>query len=168
MKRLLIAIIAFVASITGANAQHLTDIAFEASYITDKMVFELGLTNVQRNSILQLNLNYLNSISSYRDINSKTWKKRNRSLKKLLTAAQWHMYKNANYFYRPIGWRDGAYTHNIYAKYPRHNYDCKMPPPRPRNDKWKGDNRHPDKMDKGPRGNHRGKDHKARQFGSRR
>lgn len=109
---------AFVITLS-ASAQRLSDIVAEARFITDKMVVELGLTNVQRGSIMQLNLNYLNGISSYRDISADGWKQRNRQLKRLLTAHQWKLYKKANYFYRPIGWQGNAYVHNIYAKYPR-------------------------------------------------
>ena len=168
MKRLLIAITALFLSITNLSAQRLSNINIEAQYITDKMVAELGLSSYQRNSILQLNLNYLSGITSYRDINSKIWRHRNRQLKALLNAAQWRMYEDAYYFYRPIGWKDGAYVHNIYAKYPRGNrpYDCKMPPPpHMKGDKhFKGDKhgwKH-DRHDKG--GRHRDK----RPFGSRR
>ena len=118
MKRFVFAIMALVMAMTSVNAQRLTNVSFEAQYITDMMALELGLTKVQRNSILQLNLNYLSGIASYRDIDSRIWRQRNTSLRGLLTAAQWRLYRNANYFYRPIGWKDGYYVHNIYTKYP--------------------------------------------------
>ena len=119
MKRIVIAIVALFISISTTWAQRLSDISVEAQYITEKMTIELGLNNSQRNSILQLNLNYLNGINSYRDIDSKIWKQRNKSLKMLLNSKQWQAYKNARYFYHPIGWENGAYVHYIYSKYPR-------------------------------------------------
>ena len=118
MKRTLLAIVAAMMITVSASAQRLTDITAEARLITDKMIVELGLNSIQRNSILQLNVNYLNGINSYRDIDAEGWKYRNKQLKKLLTAKQWKLYKNANYFYRPISWRSNAYVHNIYVKYP--------------------------------------------------
>lgn len=51
----------------SASAQRLLDVRGEAQYITDKMALELDLTPSQRNSILQLNLTYLDGITSYRD-----------------------------------------------------------------------------------------------------
>ena len=153
-----------IMSVANISAQRLSGITAEAQYITDKMIVELGLSNTQRNTILQLNINYLNSISSYRDINSKTWKKRNLSLKRLLTAAQWHMYKNAHYFYRPIGWKDGTYVHNIYSKYPQRHYDCKMPPP-PHMKGNKGDKK---KWKNNKHDNRRPDHNRHRHFGSRR
>lgn len=126
MKRIAFAILALVLAISPTSAQRLSNVSVEARYITDMMAMELGLTNVQRNSILQLNINYLNSIGSYRDIGSSAWKKRNRSVKSLLNASQWRLFKGAYYFYRPIGWNNGAYVHNIYVKYPKkHGYDRK-------------------------------------------
>lgn len=119
MKRLLIAVVTLVLSATTINAQRLANVNLEAKYITEKMVVELGLSNAQRSSVLNLNLNYLNGITSYRDIDSQIWKSRNKKLKSILTPSQWKLYKNAYYFYRPIGWKDGAYVHNIFAKYPQ-------------------------------------------------
>lgn len=60
MKRTFLAIVAAMIIAVSASAQRLTDVTAEARLITDKMVLELGLNNIQRNSILQLNINYLN------------------------------------------------------------------------------------------------------------
>ena len=89
--------------ITSMNAQRLTNIQAEARFITDKMVVELGLSSAQRNSILNINLNYLNGIRSYRDIDAYGWHYRNKQLKRMMTARQWKKFKNSYYFYRPIG-----------------------------------------------------------------
>ena len=145
MKRLAMTIAAALMMVFSASAQRLTGIRAEARYITDKMVAELGLTTAQRNSILDINLTYLNGINSYRDIDSWGWSHRNQQIRRLLSAKQWKRYKAAKYFYRPIGWRDHDYVHNIYARYPQ---------PRPMG--------HPGKYHgKGPRGPHKGhKGHK--------
>ena len=122
MKRTLLAIVAAFVMITSANAQRLTDIQAEARFITDKMIVELGLNSVQRNSLLNINLNYLDGIRSYRDIDAYGWHYRNRQLKRMLTARQWKRFKEAYYFYHPIGWNNNTYIYNIYNKYPKHNY----------------------------------------------
>ena len=121
MKRILLAIVAAFLMMTSAYAQRLANVRAEATLITDKMVLELGLTNAQRNGILNINLNYLNGIRSYRDIDSYGWECRNRELRRMLTARQWQKFKEAYYFYRPIEWRDNVYVHNIYHKYPKHH-----------------------------------------------
>ena len=119
MKRTLLAIVAAFLMMTSAYAQRLANVRAEATLITDKMVLELGLSKAQRNGILNINLNYLNGIRSYRDIDSYGWECRNRELRRMLTARQWQRFKEAYYFYRPIEWRDDVYVHNIYHKYPK-------------------------------------------------
>ena len=121
MKRILLAIVAAFLMMTSAYAQRLANVRAEATLITDKMVLELGLSNAQRNGILNINLNYLNGIRSYRDIDSYGWECRNRELRRMLTARQWQRFKEAYYFYRPIEWRNDVYVHNIYHKYPKHH-----------------------------------------------
>lgn len=122
MKRTLLAIVAAFVMITSANAQRLTDIQAEARFITDKMIVELGLSNVQRNSLLNINLNYLDGIRSYHDIDAYGWHYRNKQIKRMLNARQWKRFKEAYYFYHPIGWNNNTYIYNIYNKYPKHNY----------------------------------------------
>lgn len=123
MKRTLLAIVAAIVMITSANAQRLTNIQAEASFITDKMMVELGLSKAHRNSILNINLSYLNGINSYRDIDAYGWQYRNKQLRRILSPKQWRRFCESYYFYRPISWRDRAYVHNIYVKYPKH--DCR-------------------------------------------
>lgn len=118
MKRLALTLAVALITALSASAQRLTNIRAEARFITDKMVLELGLTNVQRNNIMQLNLGYLDAINSYRDINGKAWKHRNKELRRMMSDRQWRRYKESYYFYQPISWRSNAYVHNIYSKYP--------------------------------------------------
>ena len=129
MKRTLLAIVAAFVMITSANAQRLTDIQAEARFITDNMIVELGLNSAQRNSLLNINLNYLDGIRSYRDIDAYGWHYRNRQLKRMLNARQWKRFKEAYYFYHPIGWNNNTYIYNIYNKYPKHNYRPNHPHP---------------------------------------
>ena len=129
MKRTLLAIVAAFVMITSANAQRLTDIQAEARFITDKMIVELGLNSAQRNSLMNINLNHLDGIRSYRDIDAYGWHYRNRQLKRMLNARQWKRFKEAYYFYHPIGWNNNTYIYNIYNKYPKHNYRPNHPHP---------------------------------------
>lgn len=98
MKRMIMTLVAVWMMIASMNAQRLTDIQAEARFITDKMVVELGLSSVQRNSILNINLNYLNGIRSYRDIDAYGWHYRNKQLKRMMTARQWKRFKDSYYF----------------------------------------------------------------------
>ena len=145
MKRTFLAIVAAFMMTMSANAQRLTDVMAEARFITDKMVVELGLSSVQRNNILNINLSYLNGINSYRDIDAYGWKHRNKQLRKMMSARQWKRFKEAGYFYRPIGWRNNEYVHNIYNRYPKGFNDRG---PRPRPEEVFGNQRRPGKNDR--------------------
>lgn len=118
MKKMILTLMMVLSMTIGANAQRLDNTYMEARILTDHMADELGLNSWQIEKAYQMNLDYLNGISSYRDIDAQIWTLRNNQLKSILNAAQWNLYKKASYFYRPISWRQGAYVHNIYAKYP--------------------------------------------------
>lgn len=143
MKRIFLATVAALVMTVSASAQRLADVRAEATIITDKMIAELGIGPGYRNSILSINLAYLNSINSYRDIDSYGWERRNREIRRYLSPGQWRKYCNTYYFYRPIGWQDRAYVHHIYRRYPacrpgyhhRPRYDRGHGHHRPRYDK---------------------------------
>ena len=118
MKRIFLATVAALVVITSVSAQRLADVRVEATIITDKMIAELGIGPGYRNSILNINLAYLNSINSYRDIDAYGWERRNHEMRRYLSPGQWRKYCNTYYFYRPIGWQDRAYVHHIYRRYP--------------------------------------------------
>ncbi len=143
MKRIFLATVAALVMTVSASAQRLADVRAEATIITDKMISELGIGPGYRNSILNINLAYLNSIKSYRDIDSYGWERRNREIRRYLSPGQWRKYCNTYYFYRPIGWQNRAYVHHIYRRYPtcrpgyhhRPRYDRGHGHHRPRYDK---------------------------------
>lgn len=118
MKKMIMPLMMVLSMTIGANAQRLDNTYTEARILTDYIADELGLNSWQREKAYQMNLDYLNGIGSYRDIDAHIWTLRNNQLKSILNAAQWKLYKKASYFYRPISWKQGAYVHNIYAKYP--------------------------------------------------
>ena len=154
MKRIFLATVAALVVIVSASAQRLADVREEATVITDKMIAELGIGPGYRNSILNINLAYLNSINSYRDIDSYGWERRNREIRRYLSPGQWRKYCNTYYFYRPIGWQNRAYVQHIYRRYPtcrpgyhhRPRYDRGHGHHRPRFDKHHG---RPGKHDRG-------------------
>ncbi len=142
MKRIFLATVAALVVFTSVSAQRLADVRVEATIITDKMIAELGIGPGYRNSILNINLAYLNSINSYRDIDAYGWERRNREMRRYLSPGQWRKYCNTYYFYRPIGWQNRAYVHHIYRRYPacqpvhhRPHYDRGHGHHRPRYDK---------------------------------
>lgn len=105
MKRLIMTMVMAVVMSLTVSAQRINNTIKEARILTDKMAEELSLNNWQREKAYQMNLDYLSSINSHRDIHSQNWNQRNSQLKGILSATQWKLYKKASYFYQPISWK---------------------------------------------------------------
>ena len=88
MKRMVFAMATILMFAVAAKAQRLEHAKDEASYITRIMTAELGLTRVQSQELLRINLVYLDGISSYRDIEGRGCKSRDKKIKSLLNKRQ--------------------------------------------------------------------------------
>ena len=94
----------------------------EALFLTDKMAYELNLTDEQYEAAYEINLDYLMGVTSYDDVYSTYWERRNLDMSYILFEWQWEAFCAATYFYRPLYW-DGGYWHfGIYARYPHRDY----------------------------------------------
>ena len=94
----------------------------EALFLTDKMAYELNLTDEQYEAAYEINLDYLMGVTSYDDVYSIYWERRNLDMSYILFDWQWQAFCAATYFYRPLYW-DGGYWHfAIYARYPHRDY----------------------------------------------
>ena len=94
----------------------------EALFLTDKMAYELNLTDEQYEAAYEINLDYLMGVTSYDDVYGDYWERRNRDLSYILLDAQWQAYIAASYFYRPLYWSAGYWHFGIYARYPHRDY----------------------------------------------
>ena len=90
--------------------------------LTDKMAYELNLTDDQYKAAYEINLDYLMGVDTYDDLYGIYWRQRNLDLSYILLDWQYRSFCAASYFYRPLYW-DGGYFHfGIYARYPRRDY----------------------------------------------
>lgn len=122
MKRIFLALIIMMTIGLSANAMSYSQAREQALFLTDKMAYELNLTDEQYEAAYEINLDYLMSINSYDDLYSLYWRQRNADLRYILYSWQWDAYYAANYFYRPLYW-DGGYWHfSVYARYPHRDY----------------------------------------------
>ena len=74
MRRMIMTMIMAVVVTATLSAQRIDNTIIEARILTDKMVEELGLNSWQRKKAYQMNLDYLNGIHSYKDIDAQIWK----------------------------------------------------------------------------------------------
>ena len=112
----------------SAKAMSYSAAKYEALFLSDKMAYELNLTNAQYDDVYEINLDYLMSVNGYSDVYGKYWNRRNNDLKYVLTAYQYEKYLKLNYFYRPLSWEKGAWTFLVYNHYKNKNHFYKGNP----------------------------------------
>lgn len=123
MKRMIIALVAmFMMTFTTASAMSYEQARQQALFLTDKMAYELNLTEDQYEAAYEVNLDYLMSVDTYVDLYGAYWRQRNMDLSYILLDWQYRTYLNATYFYRPLYWNAGYWHFVIYARYPRRDY----------------------------------------------
>ncbi len=103
----------------SANAMTYNTARNEALFLSDKMAYELGLSNAQYEAIYKINLDYLLNMNSRVDVNGPWWDIRNRDLRHVLSPRQYDRYMTINYFFRPVVFRAGSWTLAIYNRYNR-------------------------------------------------
>ena len=122
MKKMIIALVAMLTIAAGGHAMSYEQARNEALFLTDKMAYELNLTDAQYEAAYEINLDYLMGVTSYDDVFSTYWERRNLDLSYILLDWQWQAFCAATYFYRPLYW-DGGYWHfAVYARYPHRDY----------------------------------------------
>lgn len=94
----------------------------EALFLTDKMAYELNLTDAQYEAAYEINLDYLMGVTSYDDVYGTYWERRNQDLSYILLDWQWNAFCAASYFFRPLTWRDGFWHFGVYLRYPHRDH----------------------------------------------
>ena len=87
MKKILTLAMMMVVAIS-ANAMSYSMAKNEALFLSDKMAYELNLTNAQYDAVYEINLDYLMSVNGRDDVFGIWWNRRNADLKYVLNA--WH------------------------------------------------------------------------------
>ena len=121
MKKIMIALM-MLAIATVGKAMSYEQARNEALFLTDKMAYELNLTDEQYEAAYEINLDYLMGVTTYDDVYGSYWERRNRDLSYVLLEWQWTTFCAATYFYRPLTWSDGFWHFGVYARYPHRDY----------------------------------------------
>ncbi len=122
MKKLLLSVIALFVLALSASAMSYEQARQQALFLTDKMAYELNLTEEQYRAAYEVNLDYLMSVNTVDDLYGAYWTHRNMDLSYILLDWQYRQFLNAAYFYRPLAWSDGYWRFGVYARYPRREY----------------------------------------------
>jgi len=118
MKRILTTLAVMVMILTSAAAMSFNKARKEASFLTDKMAYELSLSTSQMDAVYEINLDYLLSLNTPADLDGIYWMRRNSDLRYVLSAWQWDLYTQIVDFYRPMYWASG----NHFLLYLRNRY----------------------------------------------
>ena len=122
MKKMMFTLIAMLTIAASANAMSYEQARNEALFLTDKMAYELNLSDAQYEAAYEINLDYLMGVTSQYDVFGPYWERRNLDLSYILFSWQWDMFRAATYFYRPLFWDAGYWHFGIYARYPHRDY----------------------------------------------
>ena len=106
----------------SVNAMSYEQARNEALFLTDKMAYELNLTDEQYEAAYEINLDYLMGVTGRDDVFGTYWERRNLDLSYVLLDWQWNAFLAATYFYRPLYWEAGYWHFGIYRRYPHRDY----------------------------------------------
>lgn len=93
----------------------------QAVFLSDKMAYELGLTQEQYAAVYEINLDYIMSVGGEDDLYSTYWSRRNSDMFYVLSPSQYSIYMETEYFYRPLYWANNQYAYRIYTRYSDRN-----------------------------------------------
>ena len=127
MKKMMFMAMMMAMTVT-ANAMSYTQAKNEALFLSDKMAYELNLTDAQYDAVYEINLDYLMSVNGRNDVLGPWWDRRNADLQYVLTAYQYNKYVGLTYFYRPLSWNAGHWTFNVYSHYTNRSHFYKTRP----------------------------------------
>ena len=122
MKKMMMTLIAMLLMTVSAKAMSYEQARNEALFLTDKMAYELNLTDEQYEAAYEINLDYLMGVTGRADVFGTYWERRNLDLSYILLDWQWNAYIAASYFYRPLYWEAGYWHFGIYLRYPHRDY----------------------------------------------
>lgn len=122
MKKMMI-LVMLTTIVVSTKAMTYSQARDEALFLTDKMAYELVLSDSQYEDVYKVNLDYLMAITSGSNLYGAYWTHRNTELRYILSAYQYDKYLSISYFYRPVNWSNNTFTFVVYRTYTnRHHY----------------------------------------------
>lgn len=126
MRKIILLAVMMVMTVS-ANALKYKSARSEALFLSDKMAYELSLTEEQYEAVYEINLDYFMALDVYDDLFGLCWERRNADLRLVLTAWQYEKFLALEYFYRPVQWVDDAWLFVIYDHYVKTRFFFERP-----------------------------------------
>ena len=128
MKRFILTMVAMLTLGAAANAMSYKSARDQALFLSDKMAYELGLSDDQYNAVYEINMDYIMCLETYDDVFGTFWTRRNNELRFVLSPAQYQLYIQLEYFYRPVSWENKKFVFSIYYRYSKDRFYRVAPP----------------------------------------
>ena len=122
MKRIMTTMLLMMTIVVTTGAMSYSKARSQALFLTDKMGYELNLTDDQYDAAYEINLDYLMSIYTPADLYGVYWDRRNYELQYVLSAYQYQRFLATEYFYRPVTWVSKSFSFTIYTHYAKNRY----------------------------------------------
>ena len=121
-------ILMLAVSIPSMGAMSMSKVRQNARFLTDKMAYELNLSQMQYDDVYEVNYDFINSVryimddvvrgSDYAlDCYYDYLDYRNEDLRWILSASQYRRFLNVEYFYRPIYTTQNSWLFRVYNVY---------------------------------------------------
>ncbi len=122
MKKIVLLLIVMLTTSITSHALSYEHARREALFLTDKMAYELNLTEAQYDAAYEINLDYLMGVTGAGNAYGPYWTRRNLDMGCILFDWQWNAFRAAAYFYRPLHWSAGHWHFGIYTRYPHRTH----------------------------------------------
>ena len=122
MKKILLTLVICLSSFISINAMSYEQAREQALFLTDKMAYELNLTQTQYEAAYEINLDYLLGVTTADDLYAESWRRRNLDLSYIMLDWQYNAFCAASYFFRPLTWGAGVWHFGVYAHYPTRTF----------------------------------------------
>ena len=117
MKTKITLMVTMMVMAISAAAMPFSDARDNALFLSDKMAYELNLTESQYEATFEINLDYLLNIDDESDVFGYAWTIRERDMKQVLSEWQYANYEAREYFSRPFSLNDEGCALSVYGVY---------------------------------------------------
>jgi len=121
MKKMMTTLIIMLTVTATGKAMSYEQARDEALFLTDKMAYELNMSDEQYDAAYRINLDYLMGVTDHNDVYGSYLDNRNRALYGILLDWQWAAFRAATYFFSPVSWNGGHWHFAIHTRYPHHD-----------------------------------------------
>lgn len=127
MKKVILTLLAVFAVGVNANALSVERAREEARFLTDKMVYELNLTEEQAIDVYEINYDYFRALGPVDGVYDMYYDRRYQDLSYVLYDWQWDYFLDRAYFLRPAYIYRGGWAFGIYNYYVRTHFYYGIP-----------------------------------------